>query len=293
MAHFCLFFRMSDFAASEDDGLIGVYITFGIDGVDRSDVKMFDGEYYGDVVWDNDFSMWSTEAQEYLWSTCQELKNSTLVYDSPNSEFVKCPIEEWKAYLDAMDEAFPHEADSESDFAAMWYEFLESDYAVDTVGYKLSYVEMNDDGDYMVRFYAMFAELPVGLYSASASTAAQYRDDYDDLITEIKDECPDNLCDSMGNASLRWYALVYEYAFITSAINGIAIALPLAFIVLLISTRNWIISIFAIMDIVGVISCELCVMYIVGWKFGMVESIAVIMVIGFSVGMLFVEREWN
>merc|ERR1711997_917055 len=37
------------------------------------------------------------------------------------------------------------------------------------------------------------------------------------------------------------------------------------------------------MDIVGVISCELCVMYIAGWKFGMVESIAVIMVIGFSV----------
>ena len=27
---------MADFAASDDDGLIGVHITFGIDGVDRA-----------------------------------------------------------------------------------------------------------------------------------------------------------------------------------------------------------------------------------------------------------------
>jgi len=59
--------------------------------------------------------------------------------------------------------------------------------------------------------------------------------------------------------------------------------LPLAFIVLLISTRNWIISIFAILDIIGVISCELCAFYVFQWKFGVVESVAVIMIIGFSV----------
>merc|ERR1711997_7420 len=74
-----------------------------------------------------------------------------------------------------------------------------------------------------------------------------------------------------------------EDNFLTSAFSGMAIALPLAFIVLLISTRNWIISFFAVMDIIGVISCELCVMWMSGWKFGTTESIAIIMVIGFSV----------
>merc|ERR1712242_545295 len=100
---------------------------------------------------------------------------------------------------------------------------------------------------------------------------------------ENKENCPGTLCDYMHNSSWRWWLLTVEDNFIKSALSGIGIALPLAFIVLLISTRNWIISIFAIVDIIGVISCELCVMYIAGWKFGMVESIAVIMVIGFSV----------
>merc|ERR1712038_888328 len=65
--------------------------------------------------------------------------------------------------------------------------------------------------------------------------------------------------------------------------GGIAIALPLAFVVLLISTRNWIVSIFAILDIVGVIACEMGLMYCFGWKFGVIESVSVILVIGFSV----------
>ena len=291
MAHFALFFRKSDFAASDSDGLIEVHITFGIKGVDRSDVKTFDGKYYGDIVWDNDFSMWSTEAQDYLWSTCQELQNSSLVYEPPNSEFVKCPIEEWKVYLHSMNESFPYDADSESDFAAMWQEFLESDYAEDTVGNRLSYAEEDDGGDYTVRFYAMFAELPAGYFTTRADDAKQYRDDYDDLIAEIKADCPDNLCDSVGNAAWKWSDLATEGAFITSALNGMALALPLAFVVLLISTRNWIISVFAMMDILGVVSCELCVMWMFGWKFGSTEAIAIIMVIGFSVGMLIEERE--
>merc|ERR1719326_1178685 len=71
--------------------------------------------------------------------------------------------------------------------------------------------------------------------------------------------------------------------YIHSALRGIAIALPLAFVVLLISTRNWIVSLFAIMDIIGVIVCELGMMWCMGWSFGVLESISVILVIGFSV----------
>merc|ERR1712242_319594 len=100
---------------------------------------------------------------------------------------------------------------------------------------------------------------------------------------ENKENCPGTLCDYMHNSSWRWWLLTVEDNFIKAALSGIGIALPLAFIVLLISTRNWIISIFAILDIIGVISCELCVMWVAGWKFGLVESISVIMVIGFSV----------
>ena len=59
-----------------------------------------------------------------------------------------------------------------------------------------------------------------------------------------------------------------EDAFIISAVQGIGIAMPLAFIVLLIFSSNWIMAAFATLDIIGVMACELAVMSFLGFKFG-------------------------
>jgi len=87
----------------------------------------------------------------------------------------------------------------------------------------------------------------------------------------------------MGNACDRWSDLAMSDAIWISAKSGAGLAIPLAFVVLLISTRNWIVSIFAVLDIIGVILCEVATMYISGWQFGVIECISVIIVIGFSV----------
>ena len=86
------------------------------------------------------------------------------------------------------------------------------------------------------------------------------------------DNCPDGIKKPQAS-SYRWCWMVTNREFILSAFQGIAIALPLAFVVLLLSTQNWILAIFATMDIVGVM----------GWQFGVSESIAIVIVIGFSV----------
>jgi len=70
---------------------------------------------------------------------------------------------------------------------------------------------------------------------------------------------------------------------VNSVLSGLGLAVPLAFVVLLISTRNWIVSVFALLDIIGVILCELATMYISGWTFGIVECISIVILIGFSV----------
>ena len=77
--------------------------------------------------------------------------------------------------------------------------------------------------------------------------------------------------------------MITNREFILSAFQGIAIALPLAFIVLLLSTQNWIMAIFATLDIIGVMACELGIMQLMGWQFGVSESVAIVIVIGFSV----------
>ena len=72
-----------------------------------------------------------------------------------------------------------------------------------------------------------------------------------------------------------------EDGFVTSAIQGISIAMPCALLCLIFSTQNWIISIYAILSICGIICCELAVMVINGWELGIAESIAVVLKIGF------------
>lgn len=74
-----------------------------------------------------------------------------------------------------------------------------------------------------------------------------------------------------------------EEAFVTSAIQGISIAMPLALICLIFSTQNWIISVYAILSICGILCFELAVMVWNGWELGTAESIAVVIMIGFSV----------
>merc|ERR1712204_96954 len=85
------------------------------------------------------------------------------------------------------------------------------------------------------------------------------------------------------NVSLRWCWLETQSAFVRSAVQGILIAMPLALIILMVSTQNWIVSLFAVFDIVGIMLCELSIMYLMGWKFGVSESVAIVIIIGFSV----------
>ena len=61
-----------------------------------------------------------------------------------------------------------------------------------------------------------------------------------------------------------WAWLPSQDAFVTSAIQGVLIAMPLAFFVLILSTKNWIVSGFAVLDIIGVMTCELGIMAALG-----------------------------
>jgi len=109
------------------------------------------------------------------------------------------------------------------------------------------------------------------------------RDEWDAFIAKFNANCPENLCNAVENVSLRWCWLETQKAFVRSAVQGILIAMPLAFAILMISTQNWIISLFAIIDIIGIMLCELSIMYLMGWKFGVSESVAIVIIIGFSV----------
>ena len=57
----------------------------------------------------------------------------------------------------------------------------------------------------------------------------------------------------------------------------------LAFIILLIATRNFLISLYAIKSVMFIVMCVVAVMVLQDWQLGVSESIAMVIIIGFSV----------
>mmetsp|Transcript_12945 Transcript_12945/g.30536 ORF Transcript_12945/g.30536 Transcript_12945/m.30536 type:complete len:695 (+) Transcript_12945:1702-3786(+) len=78
-----------------------------------------------------------------------------------------------------------------------------------------------------------------------------------------------------------WYAT--NVALIEGMITGLAIAFPVAFLVLAAATQNLLIALYAILSILMIVGSVLGVAQREGWSLGIIESIAAVIVVGFSV----------
>ena len=74
-----------------------------------------------------------------------------------------------------------------------------------------------------------------------------------------------------------------EHAFYKGALQGMAISVSLAFLIMLIATRNIIVSLYAIVSVIFIVANITAVMVFLGWELGVPESVATVIVIGFSV----------
>ena len=82
---------------------------------------------------------------------------------------------------------------------------------------------------------------------------------------------------------ITWTWMVTEIGLVESLFQGFKICFPVAFLVILIATGNLLVSVFAIFCIVFIVGGVMGLVYSLGWDLGVAESIAGIIVVGFSV----------
>lgn len=85
----------------------------------------------------------------------------------------------------------------------------------------------------------------------------------------------------VGDFHVAWS--VTQVSLQANAVQGMLFTAGLAFLVLLLSTCNWLLSLYAMLGVVGVISSVFLVVNLLGWEFGIPEALALIVIIGFSV----------
>ena len=87
----------------------------------------------------------------------------------------------------------------------------------------------------------------------------------------------------MQSGGFAWVWMPSEKAFVSSAIQGIVIAMVFALIVLLLATKNLVQASVSLLCVAIIIVWVVGIMVMKGWQLGVSESISVVILIGFSV----------
>jgi predicted RND superfamily exporter protein len=98
-----------------------------------------------------------------------------------------------------------------------------------------------------------------------------------------RDKAPASMKSVEQTAGQYWAFMVSEKAFLSSAFQGMAISGGFAFGILLLATGNIIQAIVSLICVAVVIISVLAIMQLQGWEIGVSESIAMVILIGFSV----------
>jgi predicted RND superfamily exporter protein len=110
----------------------------------------------------------------------------------------------------------------------------------------------------------------------------QMATDYQDAAPKTPSGAKQKIFHDSGQQGWVW--MMTEEALVSGLFTGLAIGFPVSFLILVLSTRNILISLFAVVNIVCIVGCVLgwC-RSVMGWDLGVAESIAGIIVIGLAV----------
>lgn len=107
-------------------------------------------------------------------------------------------------------------------------------------------------------------------------------DKFDGFVKNQKKTAPDGL-KTFAQTTGVWPWMPTEEAFVNNARNGIIISIAFAFLILLIATRNVLQSLIAIMSVIMIVISVVASMHWNEMQLGVSESIAIVILIGFSV----------
>jgi len=259
---------LNGYQKSDFDDLVRVKMVWGPDGLDRSNYDLYKPDEPGQVIWDQNFDLSPEENQEYLVQVCINAESSGLL--APTSGNANCFINEFKAYRLARNETFPVEQEN---FEAALQVFAELTQYDTHVVY---------DSNEKLRFVVMEFAADLANGRPYSETYPWY-EDWEDFKNEMNSQAPAGVDNAFQTAGVSWCWMMSERSFVSSLLQGMGLAIAMAFIVLTLATQNIIVSLFATLSISGIVACVLGSAQLLGWQLGIAESISGVILIGFSV----------
>jgi len=190
-------------------------------------------------------------------------------------------VYDFKDYGESLNLTFPFIFDNNELVQKQKYTELITNWTSTPEGKKYSsFGQVGVDHNEEFKFCFIEFKIPYGKFMSGKGDVFDY---WQDTVNEFNEIAPEGVNKAYQTSTFAWAWIATEDSFVVSALQGVAIAIPLAFLCLILSTQNWIISLYATSAIVAIIGCEVALMVLQGWQLGISESIAVVMIVGFSV----------
>lgn len=226
----------------------------------------------GHAVFDEDFDMSSPEVQEYLLEVCEDTRLDE------HREFViegevRCYIDGFKSYVESLGHSFP--VTDRQNFTELTQDYVDENPELIENGF----IGIELEEPYTVRYVAQEHGATLNPRSA-AEVSRRYFDYWTDFLDSHT--TPSGGGDPYHTA-VRWEDMETEEVLLQTALTGFSLSVTLAFIIILLSTGNWIMAFVSIFTILSIASAILGTMVMMGWKLGIIESVIVTVIIGLAV----------
>ncbi|CAE8594115.1 unnamed protein product, partial [Polarella glacialis] len=278
----------TSYAAGSDLEYNVLTVSFGVKTVDRNAAPGINQwkphEFYGKVVYDDAFDLSRPAEQQFLREFCQKLRDMPCPTKGclpsgslllPGSDALSCFIEEFDAwngnvtyagdqFLDRLEKF--RNATRPSSVIGMRTDWAKT---IGLVGGKVKYVQVR-------------AKMSLK-QQRGTNIKGPILKQLMSFIDEEKSRAPAGLKTIVQSVPYDWIWIETNEALISSLFNGFAIGFPIAFVIVLISTRNVFISLLAIITVVFIVANVLGYCKMAGWYLGPGECVAGIIVIGLAV----------
>ncbi|KAJ6667307.1 hypothetical protein lerEdw1_017285 [Lerista edwardsae] len=284
-AEYCNEFMFERMERGEDLRM-PVTLVWGILPVDNGD--HFNPRSNGTLVMDAAFTVKNPEAQRWLMDFCQKVKNQTFYYADSEQKSTVCFMEEFHQWMNSR-QCSKH--DHSFNLCCNQFSFPYSrDVFLHCI--KMMIVERNQEEaethDLGLRFdekgnlVALVLQFQtIHHYSFNYSRAKHFYDEISLWIREEMNTAPMGLQNGWFTSKLELYSLQHSADTEMMVVLGLSVAI--AFVVLLLTTWNVLLSAFSIIAIAGTVLVTVGLLVLLEWQLNAVESLFVSAAVGLSI----------
>ncbi|XP_026097049.1 protein dispatched homolog 1-like [Carassius auratus] len=264
-----------------------ITIIWGVTPVDNGDP--LSPKNKGKLTLDTTFNIASPASQIWILNFCQKLRNQSFVFQSEEQDFTSCFMETFKQWMENQDceEASVYPCCSQSIFP----------YRQDVFELCIKRAIMELDRS---TIYHLDSKTPGPRFDINDTIRAivlEFRSTYHFTLAyekmhqfyrEVDAWIQKELTDAPEGLSYGWFVSNLEFYDLQDSLSdgtliAMALSVIVAFSVMLLTTWNIIISLYAIISIAGTIFVTVGSLVLLGWELNVLESVTISVAVGLSV----------